>query len=122
MSLRFFCDHCVPRGITERLRKGGHEVLLLKECLPIRSPDTAVIAKARELGCILVSLNGDFADIAAYPPEDYAGIFSVQVRNHPEIIPALMARLEAFLAANPAPNYYRGKLFVVEVHRVRIRE
>ncbi|MCY3020369.1 MAG: DUF5615 family PIN-like protein [Planctomycetota bacterium] len=90
MSLRFFCDHCVPREIVESLRQGGHEVLLLRDHLPLRSPDAAVIAKAREWQCVLVSLNGDFADIAAYPPANYGGIIAIEVHNHPEIIPALL--------------------------------
>ncbi len=65
MSLHFFCDQCVPSEITDFLKRGGHEVTLLREVLPIRSVDSEVIAKARELKVILLSLNGDFADIVA---------------------------------------------------------
>lgn len=121
MSLRFFSDHCVPRDITEELLRRGHEVSLLRDHLPIHSPDTGVIAKAQELESLLLSLNGDFADIVAYPPARYRGIVAIQLHNHPEIIPALMARLGQFLADNPGPQYYCGKLFLVEVHRIRIR-
>ena len=63
-------DQCVPAEITDTLRRHGHQVTLLREVLPIRSLDPVVIAKAQELGAILLSLNGDFADIAAYPPFD----------------------------------------------------
>ncbi len=121
MSLRFFSDHCVPREIAEALRRQGHEVLLLRDHLPIRSPDTDVIVKAQGLDSLLLSLNGDFADIVTYPPARYRGIVAIQLHNHPEIIPALMARLGQFLTQNSDPNYYRGKLFLVEVHRIRIR-
>ena len=55
MSLRFFSDQCVPSEITASLKRGGHEVTLLREVLPIQM-------------------------------------------------------------------FYRGKLFVVEPHRIRIRE
>ena len=74
MSLRFLSDQCVPTQIIEHLRQHGHPVTLLREVLPIRSPDQAVIAKAQEQGAILLSLNGDFADIVAYPPANYLGI------------------------------------------------
>ena len=50
MSLRFFCDQCVPLEISETLRHAGHNVSVVRNLLPIRSPDTNVIAKARELG------------------------------------------------------------------------
>ena len=94
----------------------------LREVLPIRSLDPVVIAKAQELGAVLVSLNGDFADIVAYPPGNYLGIVAIQLHNHPEIIPQLMERLVAFLGGHPDQEFYRGKLLLVESHRVRIRQ
>lgn len=80
------------------------------------------MARAQESSAILLSLNGDFADIVTYPPADYLGIVAVQLHNHPEIIPQLMERLVAFLKANPAQEFYRGKLFLVEAHWVRVRQ
>lgn len=122
MSLGFFSDQCVPAEITGTLRRHGHQVILLREVLPIRSLDPVVIAKAQELGAILLSLNGDFSDIVSYAPARYLGIVAIQLHNHPEIIPPLMVRLLAFLDAHPAQEFYHGKLFLVEVHRVRIRQ
>lgn len=122
MSLRLLSDQCVPAEVTGILRQGGHRLTLLREVLPIRSPDSAVIAKAQELDAILLSLNGDFVDIVTYPPGDYRGIIGLQLHNHPEIIPRLMQRLLAFLDAHPIQDYYHGKLLVAEVHRIRIRE
>lgn len=83
MSLRFFTDHCVPRSVIQTFRDAGHEVFILKEHIPRNSDDPVVIAKAQELDAILVSLNGDFADIVTYPPANYQGIIALQVRNHP---------------------------------------
>jgi predicted nuclease of predicted toxin-antitoxin system len=122
MSLRFLSDQCVPAEITDTLRRHRHQVTLLREVLPIRSLDPIVIAKAQELGAVLVSLNGDFADIVAYPPANYLGIVAIQLHNHPEIIPELMERLVAFLDGHPDQEFYHGKLFLVEVHRVRTRQ
>ena len=122
MSRRFLGDQCVPAEITDILRRNGHQVTLLREVLSIRSLDPAVIAKAQEMGAILLSLNGDFADIVTYPPGHYLGIMAIQLHNHPEIIPQLMERLLAFLDGHPAQESYHGRLFLVEVHRVRIRQ
>jgi hypothetical protein len=96
-------------------------VLLLRDFLPIRSPDHAVLAKAQDLNCALVSLDGDFADIVNYPPSRYAGIIAIQLHNHPEIIPELMASFTRFLEGQSDPDFFRGKLFLVEPHRIRIR-
>jgi len=93
MGLRFFADHCIPNSIIQNLLDAGHEVLRLKDHIPIESPDPIVIATAEKLNSILISLDGDFTDKVNYPPEHYKGIIALQVRNHPEITPQLMVRL-----------------------------
>jgi predicted nuclease of predicted toxin-antitoxin system len=122
MPLRFFSDQCVPLIVTETLRNGGYDVIPLRDKLPIQAEDPIVIAKAQELNAILVSINGDFMDIVRYPPSDYGGIIALRFHNHPEILPSLMTGLMRFFAENPNREFYRGKLIVVEVHRVRIYE
>jgi len=84
MALRFFADHCLSTFIIKTLRDAGHEVLRLKGHIPAESPDSTVISRAQELDAILISLNGDFAGIVAYPPAQFKGIIGIQVRNHPE--------------------------------------
>jgi len=121
VSLRFFADHCVPTSIIQGLQDAGHEVLRLRDYLPADSPDGLVISKAQELDCILISLNGDFADILAYPPARYKGILALQMRNHPETVPQLLERLNAYLSAHDDMGHYVGKLMVIETHRIRSR-
>lgn len=121
MGLRFFADHCVSTTIVQALREAGYETILLRDRLPVDAPDVLVIAKAQDLDAILVSLNGDFADIVTYPPSQYGGIIAIQLRNHPELTPQLMTKLVAYLAARPNRDDYRGKLFLVEAHRIRVR-
>ena len=121
MRLRFFTDHCVPTSVIEALLGGGHEVLILKQHIPKNSNDADVLAKAHEINAVLVSLNGDFSDIVTYPPAQFQGIIALQVRNHPEGIPSILRRLTNYLAANPDQQHYKGRLFLVEAHRIRIR-
>lgn len=97
MSLRFFADHCVSNAIVESIRSWGHEVFVLRDHLPTDSPDPVVIAKAQDLDAILISLNGDFADIVGYPPARYGGIISLQIRNHPEVTTQVLAQLHTYL-------------------------
>jgi predicted nuclease of predicted toxin-antitoxin system len=122
MALRFLADHCVSNSTVQTLREANHEVLRLRDVLPVESSDTIVITKAQEIEAILLSLNGDFADIVNYPPKKYKGIVALQMRNRPEILPKLMARLIAYLNVHATMDHYRGKLLVVEVDRIRIRE
>ena len=122
MGLRFFTDQCIPNSVIQKLLDADHEVLRLKDHIPIESPDPIVIATAQKLDSILISLNGDFSDKLNYPPEHYKGIVALQVRNHPEIIPQLLVRLINYLSSYPEMSSYKGKLILVEVHRIRIRE
>lgn len=121
MSLGFLADQCVPSSIEGSLRQKGHTVTRLRDVLPIRSPDERVIAKAVELDLVLLSLNGDFADIVTYPPARYCGIVAIQLHNHPETIPAVMRQLHGYLDAHTDQREYIGKLLIVEPHRIRIR-
>jgi len=122
MTLRLLADHCVSNHIVQSLREAGCDVIRLRDVMPVDSPDQAVIAKAQELGCILLSLNSDFADIVTYPPADYQGIVGLQIKNHPEVEAQVAAMLKTYLAAHPAMGHYRGKLLLVQPHRIRIRE
>lgn len=122
MALRFLADHCVPTYIVRVLRDEGHEVILLGDVLPVASADRIDLEKAQQLQAVLISLNGDFADIVAYPPRRFRGIIALQLHNRPEALPNLMKRLISYLTSNPAMKNYAGKLFVAEVDRIRIRE
>lgn len=122
MALRFLADHCISNSIIQSLRNEGHEVVRLKDVLPADSPDPLVLAKAQETGAILLSLNGDFADIVTYPPRNYRGIVALQLRNRYEAIPHLLHRLTAYLASHRAMEDYRGNLIIVEANRIRIRQ
>jgi predicted nuclease of predicted toxin-antitoxin system len=122
MTLRFFADHCVSNLIIHWLERAGHQVLRLKDHLPVESPDTAVIARAQELDAVLLSLNGDFADIVTYPPAQFKGLVALQILNHPEITSRLLERLNRYLEFHPASEDYRGKLIVVEASRIRVRQ
>jgi predicted nuclease of predicted toxin-antitoxin system len=121
MILKFFADHCVPNSIIKFLREQGHEVLVLRDHIPMDSPDPVVIQKAQEYEAVLLTLNGDFADLINYPPQQFKGIISIQLKNHPENIPLICEKLRAYIEENSEMANFEGKLIVVEPHRIRVR-
>jgi predicted nuclease of predicted toxin-antitoxin system len=56
-------------------------VELLRSHFLINAKDPDVIACAQSLGAVLITLNGDFADIINYPPERFSGIVALQVKT-----------------------------------------
>jgi len=121
MILKFFADHCVPNSIIKFLREHGSEVLILRDYIPMDSPDPVVIQKAQECQAVLLTLNGDFADLINYPPQRFKGIISIQLKNHPENIPLICDKLLVFIEENSDMAGFEGKLVVVEPHRIRVR-
>ncbi len=119
--MRFLLDHCVPNRVGVLLAKAGHEVVQLSECLPADSPDPVVLQKAESLDAVLISLNGDFADITSYPPAGHLGIIALQVRNRPETLAPISKRLLAYLNQHADRRDLDGKLLLVESHRIRVR-
>jgi predicted nuclease of predicted toxin-antitoxin system len=61
--------------MTQTFRDAGYEALRLTGHTSADSIDSVVTSQAQELDSIPISLNGDFADIAAYPPANYNGWF-----------------------------------------------
>jgi len=119
--MQFFADHCVPRSIGDTLEAEGHEVIRLSARVRIDAEDAVVIEEAQKIGAILLLLNGDFANLLRYPPEEYGGIVALQVRNRPEAIASIMDKLLDYLEEYSDQSHYIGKLFLVEAHRIRIR-
>lgn len=122
MALRFFADHCVPMLAVHLLRNEEHEVLVLRDYLPKDASDGRVLDESLHQNAIALSVNGHFSDLTRFDPAAYHGIIAIQLHDHPEVLPALMRRLCSFLAEHPDQAYYRGRLFLVEPHRIRIRQ
>ena len=121
MGLRIFADHCVPGKVISELREAGHEVLLLKEYVPQNASDYVVIEAAQRENAILLSLNGDFSDIVAFPPASYSGIIALHIKNRTQSIDSLLARLITYLDGNQVQGEYNGLLILVEAHRIRLK-
>jgi predicted nuclease of predicted toxin-antitoxin system len=85
------------------------------------SPDPVVIQKAQECNALLLTLNGDFADLINYPPQRFKGIISIQLKNHPENIPLICEKLQVYIDEHPVMADFKGKLIVFEPHRIRVR-
>jgi hypothetical protein len=69
MALRFFGDHCVSNSTVQTLREAQREVFRFEGCLAGRLFGRHRLAKAQEVDAVLISLNGDFADINQLPAE-----------------------------------------------------
>lgn len=117
--MRFKTDENLPVEVADLLRKEGHEALGVADQQLDGHPDSDVARVIQTEQRAIITLDLDFSDIRAYPPEDYFGI--IVLRPALQSISAIlrvMDRAVAMLATEPLA----GKLWIVEEHQVRIRE
>lgn len=117
--MRFKTDENIHPELAGYLRKNGHDALTVWDQGMRGRPDTdlAVVCKAEHRA--LISLDVGFADIRAYPPEQFAGLVILRLthqsrRSVLEFFPRVLNLL------NSEPLI--GQLWIVDEHRVRVRE
>jgi|ADurb_Ile_02_Slu_FD_contig_21_1038128_length_725_multi_6_in_0_out_0_1 predicted nuclease of predicted toxin-antitoxin system len=117
--MRFKLDENLPWSISNIMIDYGYDVeTVLSEGLNGCSDDKLINTCTREQR-ILITLDYDFADILAYPPQTYAGIIVIRAKNQnkSQIQVLITKLLILFEDYNPA-----GSLWIVEEDRVRIRK
>lgn len=78
--MRFLLDQDVPDIIARVIQQAGHQVLRLRETLPVESKDEEVLAFAHAEKSLLVTCNrDDFLALAKVKP--HAGIIVLIRRN-----------------------------------------
>jgi hypothetical protein len=107
-----------PRAV-EILRTAGHDVASVSGEGLSGQPDTAVESVCRREHRCLVTLDLDFANVLAYPPERYSGLV---VLRHPRPTAAGLLDLVRQLAASLGHSSPDRRLWIVEPGRLRVHE
>jgi predicted nuclease of predicted toxin-antitoxin system len=114
----FKIDENLPVDAAGLLRQRGHDALTVGDQQMIGRPDVDVAQVCQVEKRALVTLDLDFADIRAFPPEDYAGI--IVLRPAVQSIPTVL-RLVDQVVVHCASESLVGYLWIVDESRVRIR-
>ena len=119
MPARFKLDENLPRDANALLQKAGHDVHTVLDEQLGGNPDPRVFDASQTEDRILATFDLDFSDIRAYPPASHAGIWIL--RPHTQSVENTLALLKsALLVLETEPT--RGRLWIIEPERVRIRE
>ena len=117
--LAFKVDENLPDDVARILREAGYDAVTIGTQELSGIPDARLADVILGEGRALVTLDLDFADIRAYPPERYPGIIVLRVRRQDTShVGAVMRRLVPVLRVEPLA----GRLWVVDETTVRIRE
>jgi predicted nuclease of predicted toxin-antitoxin system len=114
----FKIDENLHEEIAERLRLHGHDAVSVHDQHMRGSTDDELAAVCQREGCAILTQDQDFANILAFPPEQYAEIIVLRLHD-PGRSSALaaMRRLLRLLGSEPLSGY----LWTVDDAAVRIR-
>jgi predicted nuclease of predicted toxin-antitoxin system len=117
--VKFKLDENLSPALATHFEASGHEAhSVVAQSLGGQSDERVVEVCLREQRA-LITLDLDFSNIHAYPPHRYHGIVVLRITNqsHPQV-EAAIHRVVSLL-----PNEkLAGTLWIVEDHRVRVRE
>lgn len=93
--MKFFLDHDVPDEIGMVLITRGHEVVRLREELPITTPDEEVWAHVRQAARIVISCNREhYLALALATPEHPGLIVLIRRRTRQAECAAMLGLLQ----------------------------
>ena len=116
--MQFKIDENLPIEIAELLITAGHNAKTINEQHLQGEKDPALIDVCKGEQRVLVSLDTDFSDIRAYPPEEYSGIIVLRVRiqaKHHVI--KVFRSIIPLISREPLVQH----LWIIEENKVRIR-
>lgn len=117
--MKFKIDENLPIEAAELLEKAGYDAITVLEQHLGGSADPDIASICQQEGRALVTLDTDFADIRAYPPNQFPGLIILRLKSQdkPRVLTVLQRAISA-LSSEPLERH----LWIVGEERIRIRE
>ena len=116
--MRFKTDENIPTEAVDLLRTAGHDAVSVFDQSLGGHADSRIAFVCKQEDRALITLDTDFADIRTYPPRDYPGLLVLRLakQSAPEVLRVMRRLLEVLRTAD-----CRGRLWIVEGERIRVR-
>lgn len=116
--VKFKTDENLPEEVARLLTDAGHDASSILDQNMGGEPDPDVASVCLAESRALVTLDLGFADIRAYPPEEYPGLIVLRPgRQSKTRVMDMMGKIPPMLEAERVA----GTLWIVEEDRIRIR-
>jgi len=111
-------DENLPQEIANLFRDAGHDAITVGDEGLSGRPDGMIASRVRGEERVLLTLDLDFSDILAYPPERYVGLAVLRLnrQDRQHVLQVIMRLIPVFAREDP-----KGHLWIVEEDQVRIR-
>jgi predicted nuclease of predicted toxin-antitoxin system len=116
--MKFKIDENLPVEIAILLIEKGHNATTVYQENLNGAPDSDISIVCQKEKRTLVTLDTDFADIHAYPPQDFPGLIILRLKRQDKLhVLSVLNRLIMLLPYEPLDRH----LWIVDEKRVRIR-
>ena len=117
--MKFKIDQNLPVEVADQLQQANYDALTVYDQDLVGTVDKIIAEVCLAERRILVTLDLDFADIRAYPPEKYPGIIVMRLRQQDK--PYIFSITSRWIRALVTESI-EGRLWIVDDQRIRIRE
>jgi predicted nuclease of predicted toxin-antitoxin system len=116
--LKFKIDENLPQEYAELLRRADFQADTVDDELLSGTDDAVLITRCRAESRVLLTLDLEFGNIRAYPPESFSGIivFRSKSQDKQTLIDLLKRLIPSLTTSSPD-----RQLWIVENDRIRIR-
>ncbi|HAG49902.1 MAG: hypothetical protein A2X87_03790 [Deltaproteobacteria bacterium GWC2_42_51] len=116
--MQFKIDENLPVEVAELLVNDGHDTKTVNEQQLQGVKDPVLIDVCKRESRIPITLDTDFSDIRAYPPQEFSGIIVLRVGSQSKThIIGVFNRILSLIDSEPLKEH----LWIVEESRIRIR-
>jgi predicted nuclease of predicted toxin-antitoxin system len=117
--VKFKIDENLPIEAATTLCEAGFDAETIRDERLSGADDDAVAARVQREGRVLVTLDLDFANIQAYPPDQFAGIIVLRLKaqDKPTVLAHVRRAIGVLQQRSPA-----GELWIIQHDRVRFRQ
>ncbi len=119
MQTKFKVDENLPLDVAELLRQAGYDTLTVHDENLVGTHDSRIASVCQEEKRALITLDTGFANISAYPPNEYSGFIVLRLKRQdkPHVI-GVFSRLIKLIPKETLDQ----RLWIVDENRIRIRE
>ena len=116
--MQFKIDENLPVEIAELLTNAGYDAKTVNEQQLQGIKDPALIDVCKSENRVLITLDTDFSDIRAYPPQEFSGIIVLRVGSQSkQHVMKVFQKIIPLFQREPLNQH----LWIVEETRIRIR-
>jgi predicted nuclease of predicted toxin-antitoxin system len=116
--VKFKIDENLPVEAARVLRDAGFDAETVREEQLSGADDQVIAVRVQREGRVLVTLDLDFSNIQAYPPEEFAGIMVLRLgaQDKATVIEHMRRAVVVLRQRSPV-----GELWIIQHDRVRFR-